>query len=266
MHPILFKLGPFTCYSYGLMLAVAYLVSSSLAARYARRIGAKIHQDQLANLFFFTLVGGIVGARVLYIAINWDFYSVNLYQILRLDHGGLVWYGGFLAGFLVALFYLWIKKIPFLETADLVSPYLALAHSIGRIGCFLNGCCFGKPTHSIFGVYFPNRLIPIHPTQLYSSIGLFVIFLALLQWRKRKRFTGEIGLAYLFLYSLGRFGVEFLRGDSLPVWSGLTLAQLISIPLAILSGALLFIFRQKKGQGLYDNEIDFPVVLPRGTT
>ena len=240
MHPILFKLGPLTFYSYGLMLAIAYLVSSSLTARDAKRSNAKIHPDQLSNLFFFTLVAGIVGARVFYIVTNWDFYSVNTYQILRLDHGGLVWYGGFLAGFLVALLYLRIKKIPFLETADLISPYLALAHSIGRIGCFLNGCCFGKPTHSIFGVYFPNRLIPIHPTQLYSSAGLFVIFLVLLQWRKRKHFTGEVALVYLFLYSLGRFGVEFLRGDSLSIWSGLTLAQLISIPLAIISGALLW--------------------------
>lgn len=250
MHPILFKLGPFTFYSYGLMLAVAYLVSSSLAARDARRSNAKIHPDQLSNLFFLTLVGGIIGARVFYIVLNWDFYSVNTYQILRLDQGGLVWYGGFLAGFLAALSYLRIKKIPFLETADLAVPYLALAHSIGRIGCFLNGCCFGRPTHSIFGVYFPNRLIPIHPAQLYSSVGLFVIFLALLQWRKRKRFTGEIGLAYLFLYSLGRFGVEFLRGDSPPIWSGLTLAQLISVPLAAGSGGLLWWNRKKQVAGL----------------
>ncbi len=249
MHPILFKLGPLTFYSYGLMLAVAYLVSSSLAARDARRIGAKIHPNQVANLFFFTLIGGIVGARIFYIIANWDFYRVNLHQILRLDQGGLVWYGGLIGGFLIAAGYLTLKKLPFLETFDLVSPYLALAHSIGRIGCFLNGCCFGKPTHSIFGVYFPNRLIPIHPTQLYSSVGLFIIFLVLLQWRKRKRFTGEIGLAYLFLYSLGRFGVEFLRGDSLSVWSGFTLAQLISIPLAVISGALLWWNRKKQVVG-----------------
>lgn len=240
MHPILFKLGPLTFYSYGLMLAIAYLASSSLAARDARRIGSKIHADQIANLFFFTLIGGIVGARIFYIAINWDFYRVNLHQILRLDQGGLVWYGGLIGGFAAAVSYLSLKKLPFLETADLASPYLALAHSIGRIGCFLNGCCFGKPTHLIFGVYFPNRLIPIHPTQLYSSFGLFIIFLVLFQWRKRKRFTGEVGLAYLFLYGLGRFIVEFFRGDILPLWQGLTLAQLISIPLAVTSGALLW--------------------------
>ncbi len=236
MHPILFKLGPLTFYSYGLMLAIAYLVSSSLAARDARRNGVKIHPDQTANLFFFSLIGGILGARIFYVIANLDFYSVNLHQILRLDQGGLVWYGGLLGGFLSAVSYLRLKKLPFLETADLASPYLALAHSIGRIGCFLNGCCFGKPTHSIFGMYFPNRLIPIHPAQLYSSIGLFIIFLVLMRWRKRKRFTGEIVLVYLFLYSLGRFGIEFLRGDSLAVGLGLTLAQFISASLAIVSG------------------------------
>ena len=245
MHPIFLKLGPLTFYSYGLMLAAAYLVSTSLAVRYARRSGAKIQSDEFMNLFFFSLIGGVLGARFLYISTHWDYYAVNPHQILRLDHGGLIWYGGFLAGFLVSVTYLKFKKLSFLETVDLASPYLALAYAIGRIGCFLNGCCFGKPTHSLFGMYFPNRLMPIHPTQIYSSIGGFLIFVLLAQWRKQKRFAGELGLGYLFLYSIWRFGVEFFRGDSMPIGLGLTLAQFISIPIGLFSLLALIIFRIK---------------------
>ena len=269
MHPILFKIGPLTFYSYGLMLLIAYFVSSSLAVRYTSLSQAKIQSDQLLNLFFFSLIGGILGARFMYIVLNWSFYAVNPSQIIRFDHGGLVWYGGFLGGLLTALCYLRIKKLPFLETADLVSPYLVLAHSIGRVGCFLNGCCFGKPTNSIFGIYFPLRqdhidmikqyyysdndavyrsiqlgLIRLHPTQLYSLTALFLIFLLLKSWRKYKTFDGELSLAYLLLYSIWRFGIEFLRGDNLAVWNGLTLAQVISIPVAIVSGLLLYRFRR----------------------
>ena len=234
MHPILFKLGPLTFYSYGLMLAIGFFVSTSLAARYARCIGTKITQDQLTNLCFFSFFAGIAGARTLYLLMNLDYYSVNPHEIIRLDHGGLIWYGGLVAGVITASLYLRFHKLPFWEVGDTIAPFLALAHAFGRIGCFLNGCCFGKPTHSIFGMYFPNRLISIHPTQLYSAVGLFSIFFFLLLWRRWQKFTGEIILVYGFSYAAGRFGIEFLRGDNRPIWLGLTLSQFLSIPLAIL--------------------------------
>jgi phosphatidylglycerol---prolipoprotein diacylglyceryl transferase len=129
------------------------------------------------------------------------------------------------------------------DTADLIAPFIALGHAIGRIGCFLNGCCFGRPTDSILGVCFPNSITKVFPTQLFSSSGLFVIFAFLFYLQTRRRFRGEIISLYLVLYGVLRFFVEFLRGDSGPVLFDLSFSQIISVLSVIVGSTIFYIFK-----------------------
>lgn len=251
MHPVLLKLGPFSLYSYGAMIALGFLAASWLAVRRARSIGldpARIQSVALAALFF-----GILGGRAAYIALNWPVYRGDWLEMIRLDHGGLVFYGGFAAGLAAAVWMIRRKGLPFWPTVDLLVPLLVLAHAFGRIGCFLNGCCYGKPASVPWAVVFPQEGIPRHPTQLYEAAFLFLLFLVLskiaLSTRgKQSRFKPRSLLwVYGLAYGLWRFFVEFLREDNPVVWAGLTVFQLASIPLILVSGT--FLMRRIKRSG-----------------
>jgi len=240
MHPTICQIGPFTIYSYGLMLVVAFLVGSSLAVRRARR--KNINPDIIFNLCFLAFISGIIGARFFYVLQNIGYYTENPLEIFMLQKGGLVWFGGLIAGIGGAVFYLKFKKLSVYKILDLVVPYLALAQSIGRIGCLLNGCCFGK--NSTWGIYFATHEATLIPTQIYSSLLLLVIFIILRLLEERPHKAGEIVSAYLILYSLKRFFIEFLRGDSNTIFLNLTLFQLISI--VIFLSAFLNLIRIRK--------------------
>lgn len=212
MHPILFKLGPVTVYSYGVFVALGFAAAALLIYRRAGKFG--IIKENAADLVVLILVSGIAGARLLYIFLNAQYYRDNPAEIINLSRGGLVWYGGFFAALCASIVYIRRKNIGFWNAMDLIVPYVALAQAFGRIGCFFNGCCYG-----INGV----------PAQLYSAMLLIFIFVILRLWQDRRRFEGEIFFGYCILYSVKRFGIEFIRGDNPKIFLGLTISQVISL-------------------------------------
>jgi len=238
MHPILLKVGSFTIHSYGVALAIAFLLVVWLARHAtARSLQGLVPMTEhaLTDWAVWTVVGGIIGGRLFYVLLNWEFYAAQPQEIFALWHGGLVWYGGFLGGMLATRLYLKTHGYPFLRGADQVIPFVAVGHAVGRIGCFANGCCYGIPTTAWFGVQFPDHPHPVVPTQLLESAGLIVLFLLLrrLQTPAVLKRPGTLFGTYLIGYAVLRFLLEFWRGDQPIVWDGLTLHQLISLALLL---------------------------------
>ena len=207
------------------MLAVAVVVCSFLLAREARRRGTD--PNVLMDLVFWIVLFGILGARVFFIFLNLDIFVADPMEIIKLQHGGLAFQGGLIGGFLAGWIYMRLKKMPVLSTLDLIAPFIALGHSIGRIGCFLNGCCYGKPVP--WGIYFPVHNERLHPTQLYESFGLLLLFFLLKRYEKRPHADGEVFCVYLILAAALRFPNEFLRADHTEILWGLSIFQLVSI-------------------------------------
>lgn len=224
MYPVLLKIGFIRIYSYGLMVGCAFFVSAFCLSRRAARAGFK--EDLFWNLCFWALIGGICGGRLVYIILNFQFFRDNPLEAFMLWHGGLVWYGGLLGGILCALIYVKLKKERIGKVLDELAPFVALGHSIGRIGCLLNGCCYGRP--AAWGVYFPVHNDYLIPTQLFSSLDLLAIFIILRVMQERTHRQGFVFVVYLLLSSLERFIMEFLRNDSDPIFHGLTIFQIIS--------------------------------------
>ena len=235
MHPIICRIGPFTVYSYGLMLAIAFAIAVFLVRREGQRQG--VDPDQLFNFCFIVFVSGVLGARLLYVLGHLPYYLERPLETVFLQQGGLSWFGGLTAGIISGFAYLKAKRLPVLQTVDLVIPYVALGQALGRVGCLLNGCCYGK--HSAWGLYFPVHEDTLIPTQLYSALILLFIFAVLRLLRTRLRFPGDLFAAYLVLYSMKRFFIEFWRADNPVVFAGLTLFQLFSIGFFIAGLAML---------------------------
>jgi phosphatidylglycerol:prolipoprotein diacylglycerol transferase len=221
------------------MVALGSFIAAILIYRRAPHFN--LDKDKMLDLVIVMLLSGIIGARSLYVMLNINYYISNPFEVIDLSKGGLVWYGGFLFGLIMVLSYLKLNRMNFWSATDLIAPYIALAQAIGRIGCFLNGCCYGTevgPGYPI-GICFPGSAVYRHPTELYSAAALVVIFFVLRIWQDKVHFTGEIFLAYGVLYSLKRFLIEFLRGDNPRVIYGLTLSQCISLVIFIISLAAL---------------------------
>lgn len=225
MHPIICRIGPFTLYSYGLTLVIAFIAGSVLAGLRAKK--ENINPEIIFNLCFIAFIFGVIGSRLFYIIENLAYYARNPLEIIMLQKGGLSWFGGLILGSCSAFVYIKRKKLSVYKILDLIAPYLALAQAIGRIGCFLNGCCFGKVSR--FGIYFPVHKAALIPTQLYSSLALFLIFLVLKYFQDKPHKEGQIFFLYLLLYSIKRFVIEFWRADNPAVFFGLTLFQVLSI-------------------------------------
>jgi phosphatidylglycerol:prolipoprotein diacylglycerol transferase len=229
MYPEICKIGPFTIYSYGIMLLVAFLTSSFLAKAQAKK--HNLSPELIFDLSFIVFISGIIGARVFYTLENLGYYIKNPLEIIMLQHGGLSWFGGLILGTLVGIKYLKVRRIPIYKVVDLIMPFVALGQAIGRIGCFLNGCCFGK------------TLIPV---QLYSSLILIIIFVILRFLQERPHRDGEIFFTYLILYCVKRFFIEFLRSDNAIIVFGLTLFQLLSLIIFFLAAAKFIFIRKSK--------------------
>jgi phosphatidylglycerol:prolipoprotein diacylglycerol transferase len=250
MHPILLKLGPITIYSYGAMVALGFILAVFLIYRRANSFG--IEKEQVIDLALILLVSGIMGARIFYVVFNYRYYLAHPLDILNLSKGGLVWYGGFSGALIVLLIYIIRKRLNFWLVTDMIAPYLALAQSFGRIGCFLNGCCFGITTGASnpVAISFPGETALRHPSELYSALSLFLIFVILRLWQNSSHIRGEIFLSYCLLYSTKRFVMEFFRGDNPRIVFGMTISQGISIFVFAVS-FLIFIYKgidwQRKG-------------------
>ncbi|MBF0619021.1 MAG: prolipoprotein diacylglyceryl transferase [Candidatus Omnitrophica bacterium] len=233
MLPIICHLGPIPVYSYGLFLAIAVIVSGSLMAREALKIG--IPEETAYDLVFWVVLWGIIGARTFYVLLNVEYFMSAPLEIIMLQKGGLAWQGSLIAGAISGVLYIRKKKLPVLPFLDVCAPFIALGHAIGRIGCLLNGCCYGKPAS--WGLFFPVWEARLIPTQIFMSIGQLVIFCILRSMQARQVKAGQIFAWYLLLSAVERFSIEFFRADH-DVYAGLSIFQYVS--LAVFAGALIF--------------------------
>ncbi|MGA2802068.1 MAG: prolipoprotein diacylglyceryl transferase [Verrucomicrobiota bacterium] len=256
MHPIAFQLGPLTIHWYGVMIALAFLVGLLTAARRARR--ENISGETIADVVLWLMVGGILGARIVYVTTYWkdEFAGQSFSEIFMIQHGGLVYYGGLIGAMIAGFIYIRWKKLPLWKTADVLAPSIALGNIIGRIGCLLNGCCYGRPTDLPWGIRFPSDHptggLPVHPTEVYDALNNFILYLLLAWLFRRKKFDGEVFATYLIGYAIIRTVMEYFRGDYPPdqIHFGLTPGELISIPVFIAGLSLAAILsRSQKKQG-----------------
>ncbi len=225
MHPIICKIGLFTVYSYGLTLVLAFLLCVQLATFQAKK--QNIEPAIVSNFLFLVFVFGIIGARSFYVIENLSYYIRKPLEIILFSHGGLSWFGGLFLSIFAGTIYLRKKRESVYKIFDLIVPFIALGQAMGRIGCLLNGCCFGKP--SKFGIYSPICESILIPTQIYSSLSLIFIFIILRFLQDKPYKKSEIFFAYLLLYSTKRFFIEFWRAEAEGIFLGLTLFQIISI-------------------------------------
>jgi len=232
MFPIICQIGPATIYSYGLMLALGVLLCSFLLTRDAKAFN--INRDSLFDLIFWVVISGIIGARFFYILLNGEYFLRNPLEIIMVNKGGLAWQGSLIGGIVSGIIFIKRIKWDIGSILDLTAPYVALGQSIGRIGCFLNGCCFGH--ESSWGIFFPLHAAKLYPTQLFSSVGLLFIYFFLRFYRKFSQ-KGDVFLAYLLLASALRFFIDFFRADHFNLFWGLSIFQIICV--VIFTTALL---------------------------
>jgi phosphatidylglycerol:prolipoprotein diacylglycerol transferase len=234
MHPILFNLGGLEVRVYGLLVALSFLTGIYFSSITAKKNG--IDPDTILDLGLVIIISAVIGARALYVIVWWSYYSQHIADIFKVWEGGLVFYGGFIGALLGAIGWIWHKKMGILKLGDIVMPYLALSHAIGRIGCFYNGCCYGAVNEK-YGVIFPaiNDNLRHLPTQLYESVLNFLnfVFLALL-FRNGKRKEGDVFYMYFLNYGIIRFCLEIFRGDpERGFFFGLSTSMIISIVLVV---------------------------------
>ena len=225
MHPRLIATPFFTIYTFGLLLASAYVAAFWWLTRDGRREGLNV--DALTSLGFWAIAGAIVGAKALMIVRDLPDYVTtpsNVFSWSVLSSAG-DFYGGFIGALIASAIFFWRdSRLPFWRTADVCGPAIALGQAIGRVGCLMAGDDYGRPTHVAWAVAFTDpdagRIggaplgVPLHPVQLYESIVCAVLFVVLLRLRRRKRFDGEVILSYTLLYAVARFILEFFRGDA----------------------------------------------------
>jgi phosphatidylglycerol:prolipoprotein diacylglycerol transferase len=243
-------LGPFTLHTYGVLLAVAFLAGLFVASRQAKR--ADLEPGRITDLAVWVLIAGLVGAKALLVGVEWSYFARNPKDVFSIFQSGGVFYGGLLAGIAVAALLARRYRLPGWATADVLAPGVAIGQSIGRLGCFSAGCCWGKATTVPWAVTFTDVYAArqvgtpidtaLHPSQLYESFAVFLIFLFLLWLAPRKRFNGAVTLAYVALYSAVRFVLEFWRGDAeRGTWFGHTIStsQLIAVALLLAAAVAL---------------------------
>lgn len=244
----LFSIGPFTVYGYGLMIAIG-IIAAYLTGEY-RAKKHNLDPDKVFYIVIWSVVGGLLGAKILYIITQIKEIIANPRLLLDVADGFVV-YGGIIGGIFSAMVYCRVKKLPFLKYFDLLMPSVALAQGFGRIGCFLAGCCYGRETDSAIGIVFhdsayaPNG-VSLLPTQLISSGLNFLHFFVLVWLTKKKKGDGQIAGLYLVFYSVGRFILEYFRGDLIRGSVGrLSTSQFIAIFIC-LAGIILIAVRNGK--------------------
>ncbi len=240
MYNELLHIGPFTIYGYGLMIGIGVICALLLAEARAKKFG--LTKISIYSFGLTAIVVGFLCAKLLFCIVEFRALLSNPWAVL--SGNGFIVYGGIIGGILAAMVYCRVKKEAFLPYFDLCVPSVAIAQGFGRIGCFLAGCCYGRETDSFLGVIFPHSDIApsgvkLLPTQLFASVGDFLIAGILLWYASKKPRAGKVGGLYLILYSVGRFGLEFLRNDYRGSIGFLSTSQFISI-FILIAGVLLW--------------------------
>ncbi len=256
MHPILFEIGSWPVYSYGVLLAGAYLVALQLAVARARRQG--LDAGRVMDLGIWLIIAALVGAKLMLIAVDWDYFRQQPRELLSLVRAGGVFYGGLIGAVAVGFFLVRRYKLNIWSTGDLMAPGIALGHVVGRFGCLLAGCCYGRPTDVALAITFTNPVananvgtplnIPLHPTQLYDARAeLLILGVLLLTERRGKPFAGRTFWMYIGLYAISRFIIEYIRGDIQrgTVFGNMSTSQFVSLLLVPAALAMLWFLRRQ---------------------
>ena len=271
MHGIAFHLFGFPVHWYGILVATGFL--ASLVVLQYKRAYARMNSDQVVDLSIIVVVCGIVGARIAYVIQFFDQFRGDLWKIFRIDQGGLVFYGGFILAALVIFRYVRKHKLCIPRILDICAPAMAIGHGFGRIGCYIQGCCYGVPCKAFGTVYPPGTApaarypdvgsvlvnlqtigkaaassVPLLPVQLLESAGNFLLGAILLLLFRRIRRTGMIAVCYFFGYAVLRFVLEFFRGDHTDRILGMTRAQLIGLFVMIPVGIFCYFYFKKHGE------------------
>lgn len=252
MHSVAFEIGGLTIYWYGILATAAFLAAFWVAGRRAPR--ESIAPEAIIDLAPWLIAGVIVGARAWYVAAYWkeDFAGKPFWEIFMLRRSGLVFYGGLVGASLATILYARLKKLALWKVADLLAPSIALGHAIGRVGCLMTGCCYGRQTELPWAIHFPKdhwtHGVGVHPTQIYESLLNVGLFIGLTWLYRRKKFDGQIFSAYLTGYAVVRAFVEFFRGDYATYYFAqrLTPAHLVSAGILVAGLFLYWRLRHSK--------------------
>jgi phosphatidylglycerol---prolipoprotein diacylglyceryl transferase len=252
MRPILFQIGGLPIYTYGVLVATGVLIGVYFARSQASRAG--LDPEKIWNLGIYTILVSLLLAKIWLVFSEWDYYSTHTREIFSIQtfQSGGTFYGGIVGALLTIVLYTYVQKMPLLSVMDIGVTGLALGHSIGRLGCFAAGCCYGKPTSVPWGITFTNPVaaqiagtplgVHLHPTQLYEAFAEFLNFLLLILLGRRQSFRGQMIGTYFLLYGFERGTIEFFRGDpgrTMLFHDSISLMQIVSVGL-ILIGAFLW--------------------------
>src|SRR5436190_9661203 len=263
MHPILLKLpwtlpvlGTLTIYTYGVLLAAAYLLGLQFAL--VRAKAQKLDSTRVMDLGIYIIISALVGAKLLLLVTDYQTFRNNPAELFNLVREGGVFYGGLIVAVAVALFYIRRVGLPLWTTCDVFAPGIALGHVIGRFGCFFAGCCYGKPTNVPWAITFHDPFAkanvgtpldtPLHPTQLYESGAELLILVFLLATEKSgRKFAGRTFWLYMLLYAISRYVIEYYRDDPRGTVGPFSTSQFISLILAPLAVGMLVYLRRFSG-------------------
>jgi phosphatidylglycerol---prolipoprotein diacylglyceryl transferase len=254
MHPILFEIAGFPVFTYGVLLAAAYLLGLQFAIVRGRRRG--LDPNRTMDLGIWIIISALVGAKLLLLIVEWDTFTRDWHELLTLARSGGVFYGGLIAAVVVALWYLRRHRMPMGTVTDAFAPGIALGHVIGRLGCLFAGCCFGRPTDVPWAITFHNEYaaqnvgtplnVPLHPTQLYEAgAELLILGVLLATENKGRPFPGRTFWGYMFLYGISRFIIEFYRGDARGLVGALSTSQFVSVLIIPISLIMLYVLSRR---------------------
>jgi len=260
MHPTLLELNlgfikiPF--HTYGLMIAIGFLTAIYSVRKLA--VKNKINPDLISDLSFWLLIFGFLGARILFVITRIDYFIENPADIIKVWEGGLVFFGGLISSTLYAIYFFRKHQLKTWKMIDVLTPGVVLAHAFGRLGCLGAGCCYGRPTDVPWGIKLNSELVdfslrgvPLHPTQLYESSALFILFAGMMYLEKNKKFDGQVGLTYFMLYPIIRSIIEIYRGDTVRgflIENILSTSQFISIVVFVAAAFVLNYRLNKMGE------------------